>query len=328
MATYIPPKKNTAFIIYCGLPSAATSTGFQSTPTLAAGDAKVSIDGGALTNLATLPAVTPASSKMVKIDLSSSEMNGDNITVVLSDQTSPPEWADVVINIQTSAQQIDDLATQTSVNTIDDLLDTEIPALTTAVADLPTNAELATALGTADDATLAAIAAVDAKIDIIDTNVDAILVDTGTTLDAAIAVIDGNVDAILVDTGTTLDGKIDAILVDTGTDIPATIADLPTNAELATALGTADDAVLAAIAALNNPTVGAIADAVWDEPLSGHLTAGTTGAELNDAGTAAVAPTASAIADEVETRTLDANIVQVNSITVDGVGTEADPWGP
>lgn len=42
---------------------------------------------------------------------------------------------------------------------IDDLLDTEIAALTTAVADLPTNAELATALGTSDDATLAAIAA-------------------------------------------------------------------------------------------------------------------------------------------------------------------------
>lgn len=51
------------------------------------------------------------------------------------------------------------LATQTSVNTIDDLLDTEMSALTTAVADLPTNAELATALGTADDAVLAAIAA-------------------------------------------------------------------------------------------------------------------------------------------------------------------------
>jgi phage baseplate assembly protein W len=37
-------------------------------------------------------------------------------------------------------------AVQTSVNTIDDLLDTEIPALTMAVADIPTNAELATAL--------------------------------------------------------------------------------------------------------------------------------------------------------------------------------------
>jgi hypothetical protein len=51
------------------------------------------------------------------------------------------------------------LATQTSVNTIDDFLDTEIAALVTAVDALPTNAELATALGTADDAVLAAIAA-------------------------------------------------------------------------------------------------------------------------------------------------------------------------
>lgn len=45
------------------------------------------------------------------------------------------------------------------------LLDTEMPALTTAVADLPTNAELATALGTADDAVLTQIALVKAKTD-------------------------------------------------------------------------------------------------------------------------------------------------------------------
>lgn len=50
-------------------------------------------------------------------------------------------------------------AVEAKVDTIDDLLDTEMPALTTAVADLPTNAELATALAAADDAVLAAIAA-------------------------------------------------------------------------------------------------------------------------------------------------------------------------
>src|SRR3990167_876134 len=44
--------------------------------------------------------------------------------------------------------------------------------------------------------------ATQASVDTIDTNVDAILVDTGTTLDAALAVVDSNVDAILVDTGT------------------------------------------------------------------------------------------------------------------------------
>jgi hypothetical protein len=81
--------------------------------------------------------------------------------------------------------------------------------LDTQLGDLPTNAELATALGTSDDAVLAAVAtaqgditsingrlpsdpadasvvagligAVDAKVDIIDANVDAVLDDTGTT---------------------------------------------------------------------------------------------------------------------------------------------------
>lgn len=37
---------------------------------------------------------------------------------------------------------------------------------------------------------------------------------------------------------------------------------------------------------LNDPTAAAIADAVWDEALSGHLTAGTTGNALNAAGAA------------------------------------------
>lgn len=108
MPSYIPPKKNTAYIFYIGLPSQANSNIFQSNPTLASGDAKVSIDGGALANLATLPVVTPASSKMVKVSLSSSEMNGDNITLVLSDAAGN-EWKDVIINIQTSNTQIDEL---------------------------------------------------------------------------------------------------------------------------------------------------------------------------------------------------------------------------
>lgn len=61
---------------------------------------------------------------------------------------------------------------------------------------------------------------------------------------------------------------------------------LPTNAELATALGTADDAVLAAIAALSIPTTAAIADAVLDEVVEGTTTVrqllrGYTAALLN-----------------------------------------------
>jgi hypothetical protein len=75
---------------------------------------------------------------------------------------------------------------------------------------------------------------------------------------AALATIDDFLDteiaAILADTnelqtdwvnGGRLDLILDIIAADTTTDIPALINDLPTNAELATALGTADDAILA-----------------------------------------------------------------------------------
>jgi len=49
---------------------------------------------------------------------------------------------------------------------------------------------------------------IDGKVDTIDTNVDAILVDTGTTIPATLTTIDTNVDAILVDTGTTIPSLI------------------------------------------------------------------------------------------------------------------------
>lgn len=109
MTTYFPPKKNTAFVTYLSLISQANTKVMQSTPTIAAGDFKVSIDGGALANLTTLPSVTPAASKMIKIDLSAAEMNGDNITIVCSDAAGS-EWCDLVLNLQTTARQIDDLA--------------------------------------------------------------------------------------------------------------------------------------------------------------------------------------------------------------------------
>ena len=113
MVSYVTPKKGVQYIFYAGLPSRGTTGTFQSNPTIAAGDFKVSIDGGALANLATLPAVTPASSKMVKFTLSTSEMNGDNVTIVASDAAGA-EWNDLVINIQTSARQVDDLAYPTT----------------------------------------------------------------------------------------------------------------------------------------------------------------------------------------------------------------------
>lgn len=109
MATYVPAKKNTAYIFYAALVSQANTKINQSTPTIASGDFKVSIDGAALANLSTLPTNTPAGSDMVKFSLSSSEMNGDNITVQCIDAAGA-EWCSATFNIQTSARQVDDLA--------------------------------------------------------------------------------------------------------------------------------------------------------------------------------------------------------------------------
>ena len=109
MTSYVTAKKNKAWIGYMRLSPRAGIGTFQNNPTLAAGDVKVSIDGGALANLATLPVVTPAGSDWVKVSLSSTEMNGDNIMVQFKDAAGN-EWCDDGFVIQTTARQIDDLA--------------------------------------------------------------------------------------------------------------------------------------------------------------------------------------------------------------------------
>lgn len=130
MPSFVPPKKNTAFIFWLGLVDRANRPLFKSSPTLAAGDVKVSIDGGALANLTTLPVVTPAASVLVKVDLSAAEMNGDNIAVVFIDAAGA-EWDDVIATLQTTARQIDDLATAAALVTVQadtDDLQTRLPA--------------------------------------------------------------------------------------------------------------------------------------------------------------------------------------------------------
>lgn len=90
---------------------------------------------------------------------------------------------------------------------------------------------------------------------------------SGLATAAALATLQTTADDILTDTGTTLPSTLSTIAgyIDTeiGSIITA-IGDLPTNAELATALGTADDATLAAIAALSIPTANQNADALLD----------------------------------------------------------------
>lgn len=109
MATQVPPKINTVHTFYVSLASQASSHVMQANPTLATGDVKVAIDDGAPANLATLPVVDADFTKRVKVELSAGEMNGDNITIIFSDAAGA-EWDDLVLNLQTTARQIDDLA--------------------------------------------------------------------------------------------------------------------------------------------------------------------------------------------------------------------------
>lgn len=101
-APYNPPVKNEDFIFYIALEDYVNPGNFDVNPTIAAGDFQVSKDGGAFANLTTLPAVEPASSRMVKVTLSATEMNADNVVIQGVDQTSPKEWADIIISIPTT----------------------------------------------------------------------------------------------------------------------------------------------------------------------------------------------------------------------------------
>lgn len=102
-APYNPPTKGEDFIIRISLEDMNILGSFKSNPTIAAGDFKVDKDGGGLTNLNTLPSVDPSSTVLVKITLSSTEMNADVVTLVCIDQTAAKEWADLVISIPTTA---------------------------------------------------------------------------------------------------------------------------------------------------------------------------------------------------------------------------------
>jgi hypothetical protein len=108
MASYVPPKKNTEYIFYVCLISQANTKLFQNNPTIAAGDFLVSTDGGATSNLDTLPAVTPAASDIVKITVSATEMNGDNVIIVASDQAGS-EWCDQAWHIHPAGQLQDEI---------------------------------------------------------------------------------------------------------------------------------------------------------------------------------------------------------------------------
>lgn len=209
----------------------------------------------------------------------------------------------------TGFNDLDAAGIRTAVGLASANLDTQLDAL-------PTNAELSTALGTADDAILAVLGT-----------------PAGASLAADVAAVKAQTAAIETDTqdiqgrlpAALVSGRIDASVGAMAANVmtaAAAAADLTT--ELQSGLATASalstltgyvDTEVAAIKAVTDKldtaveldgsvyrfttnaleqapsgggglTLADIADAVWDEAISGHLTSGTTGAALNAAGSA------------------------------------------
>lgn len=122
--------------------------------------------------------------------------------------------------------------------------------------DPPTKGEL--------DAAVAPLA-LEATLAVVDGIVDSILVDTGTTLDAKLDALDALIDLVKAKTDNLPTDPADQSLIIDATDAIITAIDaVPTNAELATALAAADDAVLAAISTLSGAvaTVDTVVDAL------------------------------------------------------------------
>lgn len=303
------PRKNTAYRVTFPL-----LDGDGDLVTGATGlDSEVSIDGATFTDCTNEATEIATSSGMYYLDLTSSEMNGDTVAIIVKTSSVgakttpivlyPEELGDLRVDVgqisgdATAADNAESFfdgtgyagtnnviptvtttTTATNVTTVNglaanvitatsiatDAIDadslkadavieiqgglataTNLATLQTSVDDLPTNAELATALGTADDATLAAIAALN--------NLSA-------------AAVNAEVDTALADYDAPTKAELDSAVATLAT--ATAVDDLPTSAELTTALAAADDATLAAIAALSIPSATTIADAVLSRDVS------------------------------------------------------------
>lgn len=280
MATMVPPQKGVQYIFYVGLVSQADTKLLKANPTIAAGDFKVSTDGGAFANLGTLPTVTPAAGTAVKITLSTTEMNGDNIIVTCIDAAGA-EWCDLLINIQTSAQSLDTM--DTNIDAIkaktDNLKDSwnDITAAAVKTAIEAVGSHLALIKAQTDD--LADGQRLDLLIDAITGYVD--LIDDATN---GLAAIKAEVEGL---GGEAMRGTNSAALASAWTAARATYLDnlsagaAALEATLTAIKGTtwSDETLKAIKDAVDAITItaAAIADAVWDELTADHETALTFG---------------------------------------------------
>lgn len=185
-----------------GLVDQSNTKKFKSSATIASGDIRYSRNGGAFTNPTTLPSVDPGSSVQVKLTLLAAEtstwVKGDQVTWAFVDQ-SGAEWADMGLAVKVGDA-------------------TPSVAVASVAAGAITAAAIATDAIDADAIAADAIAEINVTVDTALADYDA---PTRAELTSDIASL-----------ATFIDTEVAAILVDTGTDIPALIDALPTATEV------------------------------------------------------------------------------------------------
>lgn len=276
-------------VIKAGAVDFATSSDW----TPATGDVKVSKDDGAFSNITTLPT---AVGNMWLFSLSATEMQAARVVIQVVDSATKAV-EDQAISIETyghaSAQHAVDL---------DDSVRAGLTALPNAAADAAGGLPISDAGGLDLDTLLARLdAAISSRL---------APTTSGRTLDVTVGGCAGidwaNVESPTTSvalTGTQISSS-QVIMTVTGTvgsvtgSVGSVLGGINTFAGTITTLDALDAAqdtqhstTQSAISSLNNPTAAAIADAVLDEALSGHTTAGTLGKAIGDGVTAWVTAT-------------------------------------
>jgi len=252
------------------------------------------------------------------------------------------------------------LATAAALDTVDNLVDDLESRLTSARAGyldnlsggaVATASTLSLVYGIADDILSSTGATLETLVLGVKATVDDILVDTAAMPTAA-----GIADAVLDEamsghtTAGTLGKTVADILEDTGTTIPAQIS-----SENAGIVGDINDVYVAlggatfdtstdSLEAIRNrgdaawtgggaaPTVGEIADAVWDEAKAGHVAAGSFGEEvqahaltsdLSTLATAAALDTVDNLVDDLESRLTSTRAGYLDNLSGGAVATAA-----
>lgn len=328
------PRKNTAYRI--------TFPILDNTGALVSGasglDSEVSKDGGTFADCTNEATQIATSSGIYYLDLTATEMNADTVAIIVKTSTTdakttvlvlyPEEAGDYRADVvQIAGSTVNTSAAQLGVNVVN----AGGSAWATAIAnlDVAVSTRLApTTAGRTLDVSTGGEAGVDwANIGSPTTtvNLSGTTVKTATDVETDTADIQGRLPAALVS------GRIDASVGAVASNaITAAALAADAGAEIADAVwdealsghstpGSAGEALSGATA----PSAADVADAVWDEALSGHTTSGSAGEGLSSAS----APSAADVADAVWDEALSGHTTTGSAgAGLTAAGSAGDPW--